>query len=157
MIPFTEYVHPETGRKHRMSWDRDRAKAKSDEFRQEAIDYFRKLDLERAKQVGLDVPEGATTLPTCRFNEDGSFVVDPIASSIKHSGAQVNDRWIPRWQEFCSKPQNADDAEYATVTHKPKADRVFVQPELPSQSLDEVKAGVKRGPGRPRKQVMANV
>lgn len=156
MLPFTEYVHPETGRKQRVSWNRDRANAKCQEFRQEAIDYFRKLDIERAKAVGVILTEGTTVLPTCSFTADGVFDIDPIASKIKHSGAAVNDRWMPRWQEFCSKPQNCEDAEYAMVTHKPKEGRPAIQPvqEPPTRTIEEIRGSGKRGPGRPRRQAL---
>lgn len=156
MLPFTEFVHPETGRKQRVPWDRTRAKAKCDEFRNEAIEFFRKQDIERAKAVGIEVPEGVTVLPTCSFNDDGVYDVDPIASKIKHASSEVNDRWIPRWQEFCSKPQNMADAEYALVAYKPKSQRTKL-PEPPGKRLDEVQEQGKRGPGRPRKQVLASV
>ena len=156
MLPFTEYVHPETGRKQRVSWDRTRAKAKSAEFRNEAISFFDQQDIERAKVAGIVVPEGVTVLPTCSFTADGAYEVDPVASRIKHSGAEVNDRWIPRWQAFCSKPQNEEDAEYAVVTHTPKSQRK-ASAALPTRTLEEVKAEGKRGPGRPRKMDMANV
>ena len=153
MLPFTEFVHPETGRKQRVPWDRDRARAKREEFRQEAITFFRARDIERAKAVGIELADDVTVLPTCSFNGDGVFEVDPIASKIKHAGAEVNDRFIPRWQEFCSKPQNLDDAEYAPVTYKPKAERNVPNPQLPS--ADESRQTAKRGRGRPRRADMA--
>lgn len=162
MLPFTEYVHPESGKKHRIPWDRDRARAKAAEFRQEAIDYFRARDFEKAQVVGVEVPEGSTVLPTCRFNANGAFTVDPIAASIKHAGSEVNDRWIPRWQEFCSVPQNDDGAEYKPVTYVPKSKRNVKPVELPTQSLDEIrdesgKVDMRTRAGRQRKRMMANV
>ena len=154
MRPFMEYIHPETGRKQRVEWDKDRSRAKMMEFRAEAIRYFVGRDIERARAAGITVADDAPGLPTGEFQSDGTFIVDPIASRIKHSGEEVKNRWLPRWQEFCSKPQNEEDAEYPMVTHKPR--RVEIE-EPPTRTLEEVKTEGKRGPGRPRRQALVNV
>ena len=154
MRPFTEYVHPATGHKQRVSWDRDRSNAKLQEFCAKAKESLRVRDIERARAVGLQVASDISSLPTCAFEKDGSFVVDVLASKVKHSGDEYSDLVTAGWQEFCSKPQNEEDAEYPMVMHKPRTTEIA---EPPIRTLEEVKAEGKRGPGRPRRQALVNV
>jgi hypothetical protein len=150
-----EYVHPETGRKQRINWSLDRTAAKQAEFRKEAVDFMNNRDLERAKAVGLKVTDGFVGLPTQRTDAEGNIFVDPLAASIKHSGLETEDMWIPKWQEFCSKPQNEEDAEYPMVTYKPRqaalnalaAKAEVVQATAAPRLVPEEK----RRPGRPRR------
>jgi hypothetical protein len=150
MIPFKEVTHAETGVKQRIPWDRDRSRAKHDQMRNEVVASLNVRDIERAKVAGVAVEEGETVLRTMRDDGAGNAVVDPIASKVKHSGAETNDIFIPKWQEFCSRPQNDDGAEYPTVTYKPKRAGVVASPVV----AKDIPENEKRRPGRPRKAEM---
>jgi hypothetical protein len=163
-LPFMEYVHPDTGRKQRVAWDRTRSNIKLQEFKREAVEFFDSRDVERAKAAGVDIAADAKVLPTFRFNSDGSFELDPIAVKIKTSGEEVRARWLPKWQTFCAKPQNETDAEYAPVISKP------FEPTIPQEpvgmNVDEArtyaaeqagKVDMRTKAGRATRRGMANV
>jgi len=152
MIPFKEVTHAETGVKQRIPWDWHRAQAKLQEFKRKHTARLNAVDIERAHAAGVNVPEGETVLRTFVDDGTGNMVVDPIASKIKHGGADLNDAMIPEWQAFCSVPQNDDGVEYPMPTYKSKQATKLNSPiterELPPQ---------RRGPGRPRKDGMQSL
>jgi hypothetical protein len=150
-----EFVHPETGRKQRVPWDRGRAEVKLEEFRAEAKEHFRQRDIQRAKAVGIQIDDASGSLPTCKFDDQGNFSIDVLASSVKHSGAEFDDYWVPKWQEFCSRPQNDEGADYPVMTYRPRA--IAVPVENTTRTMQQVQEERKRRPGRPRKEEMANV
>jgi hypothetical protein len=157
MLPFMEYVNSATGVKSRVDWDRNRAEAKMQTFRAEAREFFRRRDIQRARAVGIDIADDAVALPTMKLDPNtNEMVIDPIASSVKHSGAEFNDYWIPKWQEFCSKPQNYEDAEYPVVTYKSKQAAILESPMMKVTPEDQLESEPKRR-GRPRKQQLAAV
>lgn len=151
MKPFYEIFDDKVGHKRRIPWDADRSTAKMHEMRNEVIAELNARDIERAEAAGIEIPEGITALPTCFLNSDGHYAIDPIASRIKHSGAEENDIFIPRWQEFCSRPRPDEEMDYPSVTYRPKQVRGISSPVV------ETTVQPKRGPGRPRKSAMQEV
>ena len=150
MFPFKEVTHSETGVKQRIPWDTAKANAKLQEFKRNAQGPLNERDISRARTAGADVPVGATVLATMVDDGKGNMAVDPIAAKVKHSGAELNDSYIPAYQEFCSRPQNDDGVEYPTVTYKPK------QPQRLNSPVQEKEIeSARRGPGRPPKQKMS--
>ena len=110
MRPFYETENKLTGRTQVVHWDADAANRKNAEMRKESIDFLNKRDIERARAAGMELPDDAIYLPTCFDNGKGEMAMDPLATRIKHSGAELNDHFIPRWQAFCSVPQHPDDS-----------------------------------------------
>jgi hypothetical protein len=164
MIPFKELLNPVTGFKDRIPWDASKANVKLQEMRQVHKDRLNAEDCARARQAGIGhlVDEDTGTLRTLELKTadaesvdgkestlvNGQYVVNHIASSIKHSGATLNDAFIPEWRTFCSRPQNDDNVEYPVPAYVPKETRgrsaVLTAPEPPPTP-------VRRGPGRPRR------
>ena len=134
MIPFKELLNPVTGVMDRIPWDPAKANVKLQEFRQAHLDRLNAEDCELAEKfsIGHMVKDGM--LQTLEVSEgvsrddretvvgrDSHYVVNPVASQIKHTGAMLSDAFIPEWREFCSKPQNDDNVEYSVRAYVPKA------------------------------------
>lgn len=156
MRPFYEHENEKNGRKERIYWDADRSQEKLMEFVNEAKDFMNARDIERARSAGIELPEDAKYLPTIFPDANGNYVVNPIAASIKHSGAETTDRWKPRWEAFCCSPQSDEHQTYPKPTYVPK------QPPrgaVPVQEKTAVVAYDVPAPkrGRPRKQQMQEI
>jgi hypothetical protein len=169
-FPFKELVNPVTGVMDRIPWHRDRAIAKLQEIRRKHKERLNAEDCERARQAGIGhmIDEKLGVLGTIELKgagaaadeepiaRAGNYVVDPLAARLKHDGRALKDAYIPEWQAFCSRPQNDDNVEYPTVTYVPKGKRVAAGPAV-SPVLEAPVSPLKRRPGRPRKELLANV
>ncbi len=173
MRPFKEVMNPITGCKDRIPWDAAKARAKMLEIRQKHKDRLNAEDCERAKEIGIAkmIDENHGMLGTIELKLEGApgtdgdesvigsggqYVVNPLAMQIKHSGAALNDAFIPEWEQFCSTPQNDDNVEYPSSVYTPKEGR-----RSPTLSADVPIASSarpeRRGPGRPRKALIGSV
>ena len=164
MIPSKEMLNPVTGCKDRIPWDYSKANAKLQSMRQAHCDRLNAEDCELARKAGIGhlVDEETGSLRTLELKSgdsesidgkestvvNGQYVVNHVASSIKHSGAMLKDALVSEWREFCSRPQNDDNVEYPVPAYVPKETRgrgaVLTAPEPPPPT-------VRRGRGRPRR------
>ena len=152
MKPFYEHINERTGRKERVYWDEARTDEKLQEIRQKHKDFLNARDVERARAAGIELPDDAKVLPTMFLNADDVYEIDPIASRIKHSGAELNDMWIPEWQTFCSSPQSDEINTYPKPVYVPKEGRKAAKRATGTAVVASDIAP--RKPGRPRKQEM---
>ena len=179
MIPFKEMLNPVTGFKDRIPWSTDKANVKLRTMRQAHKDRLNAEDCDHARRSGIEhlIDESTGMLRTLELVETGGnsrdgdegtvgtnsqYAINPVASRIKHSGAMLNDAFIPEWRAFCSKPQNDDNVEYPMPVYVPKerSKRASVVSARGQGDVAEV-GGVqtpivrpeyqKRGPGRPRR------
>lgn len=169
MRPFKELLNPVTGHKDRIYWDADKARIKIQEVRQGHKDRLNKDDCERAVQAGIGhmvdettgmlrtvelvTPDGKSADGDESTLRDARYVVNQTASSIKHSGAALNDAFIPEWRAFCSEPQNDDNVEYPVPAYVPKETRgrAAVLSSVRATPVSELK----RKPGRPRREAFS--
>lgn len=177
MRPFKELRNPVTGIMERIPWSEDRARAKLLEIRQRHKDRLNAEDCDRARAAGIGhlVDEKTNMLRTIELIADGDadgdeavtmalsgkYQVNQMASQIKHSGAELNDAFIPEWRKFCSVPQNDDGVEYPMPPYTPKQKargvRRAAEPLAAGMTSTPTSELPKRRPGRPRKQDMAAV
>ena len=161
MRPYKE-ITLNTGETKRVFWDEDKARAKHNEIRAQVIAEFNARDCEKAQSLGIGdlIKDGAlqTTVPDA---DTGKWLVHPLASEIKHSGADTTDEVCRRWHEFCSVPQE-DDFIVVPQRHEPK--RQLARKWYPQVEVKEAKDDgatnrrqeiltdkPRRKPGRPRK------
>lgn len=155
MQPFKLVTIKETGLTQRIPWDLTKANAKLQAFRAESKEMLMARDVERGRAAGADVSNGRLNVMVADVN--GNLQVDPIASKIHHSGAELNDDFIPKWREFCSRPQNEPEAEYAWMEYQPKESRRANMPVTSAPGMESVSGTQRRGPGRPRKEAMGDL
>jgi hypothetical protein len=148
--PFSEATIKETGIVQRVPWSATKSNAKMQAMRSAHKETLMARDAERGKAAGASVTNGR--LDVLVDDGSGSWRVDPIASKIHHSGAELNDSFRKEWFAFCSRPQNEPNAQYPEYRYESKelrkqeTQRVAV--EIPQ--LDGG-APTQRPRGRPRK------
>jgi hypothetical protein len=154
--PFKVITIAETGERKRVPWDATKANDRMLKMRAEAKAVLMARDVERGSAAGADVSGGR--LNVLVSDGQGSYHVDPIASKIHHSGAELNDLFRPRWYEFCGSPQNEDAVEYPVFSYTPKQERkqalASIAQEAESANGEAPAMQVRRPRGRPRKQQM---
>ncbi len=108
MIPF-QMVKNEFGQLRRVPWARDKSRAMLQIIRKAVADELNARDCQQAEAIGVGhmIKNGALQTCSCErgSNGGGTYIVNPLAAQVKHSGAEATDMVGKRWRAFCSESQ----------------------------------------------------
>ena len=117
MVPFQNIAN-EFGQMRRVPWAPEKSRAMLKIIRKGVADELNARDCREAVKMGVgnlvkhhkgeEFPVLQTADCVRGKEGGGTYFVNPLASQIKHSGAEATDMVGKRWREFCSEPQ-ADD------------------------------------------------
>ena len=156
------FVKEINGEETRILWPQDKSDLVLNRFKKEALSELRAIECEKARTMGIEgcirlMDDGDLSVVPAELIEEedgkGAYQINPVAVTIKHSGAELIDLTRDKYAVFCSEPQNPGMVEdvplYAKKAGVKSRTAAAIGPitETP-MTEDEPK---KRGPGRPRK------
>lgn len=145
------------GREQRNTWPADKSEIVLQGFKREAISELRVVECKKARAAGIGhlvkkMADGTEALiPAESIEVDGktAYKIDPIASTLVHTGAETMDLTREKYAIFCSSPQS-----HGMITAAPAYAKKAVSKRQTRSAITETpmtEEPPKRKPGRPRK------
>lgn len=171
MRPYT--VETIGGKEVRTTWPEDKARVVMNRLRDEARSELRVEECAKLRLMAEHQPELLQFIQPVadgEKDEDGNpiefrivpgqvvkdestgdprYVVDPTASRLKHSGADLTDRFREKWVDFCKEPRDfADVVDLPVYAKKAGVTQALKSPVVGTPASEVDRAKPKRKPAR---------
>lgn len=145
------------GREQRVPWSGSRANIMLDKFKREAISELSAIECKKAEAAGIghlvkpsaDGDMRLVPIEDVKVNGVDTFKVNPIALTLKCSGAESMDLTREKYAKFCAEPRNPGMVEDLPAYAKKAG--VVSRISSPITSTPMTDEPPKRKRGRPRK------